>query len=280
MTPPLIVPAGLRETAGLILLDARPGLDSYTAGHLAGARHADLDTQLSSATDPGADPSHGGRHPLPPLDRWLRQLGQWGIGPQSRVVIYDDQSGANAAARAWWMLRAAGHDRVSVLDGDFRDAGQLTTALPSVDPLPPYPPGTTQADGWLLPVVALDRVDALRGDPDWLVIDVRSAPRFRGETEPIDPIAGHIPGAVNVPFAGNLAEGRFKPASELRRQYEELLRTTPPGHVVVHCGSGVTACHTLLALEAAGLKGASLYVGSWSEWCRNDLPRATQEPKR
>jgi thiosulfate/3-mercaptopyruvate sulfurtransferase len=269
---PLLSPAGLRNllstSPDLVLLDARPGPDAYAAGHLAGARHADLNTQLSAAGDPGFDAARGGRHPLPPLDRWLRQLGEWGIGPGTMVVIYDDQAGANAAARAWWMLRAVGHDDVRVVDGDFREAGPLTSELPHVEPRPPYP-----AERWQRPIAALGSVDKLRHDGAWRVLDVRSSPRFRGETEPIDPIAGHIPGAINLPFDQNLEGGRFKPAEALREQYTALFGDVRPDRVIVHCGSGVTACHTLLALEAAGLAGASLYVGSWSEWCRNDLPR-------
>lgn len=244
----------------VVLLDARAA--GYDAGHLRGAQRADLETQLSAARDPGADPARGGRHPLPPLDRWLAQLGAWGIGPETQVVIYDDQSGANAAARAWWMLRAVGHERVSVLDGGLANL-PLTTDVPTVTARPPYP-----ATAWQRPTVDLARVDALRADDDWKVLDVRSRERFRGETEPIDPIAGHIPGAVNLPFAENLEGGRFKSREALRAMYEELLDGTAPENLVVHCGSGVTACHTLLALETAGLEGAALYVGSWGEWCR------------
>lgn len=255
-----------------VVLDARSAA-SYAAGHLAGARNADPDVDLSAARDPGADPARGGRHPLPPLDRWLRRLGEWGIGPWTFVVVYDDQAGANAAARAWWMLRSVGHERVAVLDGGFQAAVAhglpVTTEVPAVEARSPYP-----AQGWLRPTVDIESVDALRTNPDWIVLDVRSAPRFRGETEPIDPIAGHIPGAVNLPFAENLEDGRFKSAALLREQYQSLLDGRPAERLVVHCGSGVTACHTLLALEAAGLDGASLFVGSWSEWCRNpDRPR-------
>lgn len=260
----------LASAADVVLLDAR--VNGYDAGHLNGAQRADLETQLSAAGDEGANPAHGGRHPLPPIDRWTQQLGAWGIGPETQVVIYDDQSGANAAARAWWMLRAVGHERVSVLDGGIAAAVaagfELTTEVPVVEPRPPYP-----AEDWQRPTVDLLRVDALRNDARWKVLDVRSAERFRGETEPIDPIAGHIPGAVNLPFASNLEEGRFKSPPELRAMYDELLGDMPVDRLVVHCGSGVTACHTLLALEAAGLEGAALYVGSWGEWCRNDLPR-------
>ncbi len=151
------------------------------------------------------------------------------------------------------------------------DTGFELTAEPPrpVRALPPYP-----ATRWLLPTVDIDEVDALRTDPAWRVIDARSATRFAGLEEPIDPVAGHIPGAINVPFAENLERGRFKSPETLRRMYEERLEGVDGGRVVVHCGSGVTACHTLLALEIAGMRGASLYVGSWSEWCRNPKPRA------
>jgi thiosulfate/3-mercaptopyruvate sulfurtransferase len=257
---------------GIVFLDAR-SRDAYAEGHLEGARSADLNLDLS---EPG-DPARGGRHPLPPIDRWSRQLGAWGIGPSTDVVVYDDQNGASAAARAWWMLRAAGHERVSVLEGGYPSARAnglpVTTEAPHIDPLPPYPAGR-----WLRPTVGIDTVDTLRTDPNWKVLDVRGAPRFRGETEPFDPVAGHIPGALNLPYFENLAAAdRFKSPAELRAQYEAFLGGTSPTHLVVHCGSGVTACHTLLALEAAGLDGASLYIGSWSEWCRSDRPQAKGE---
>jgi thiosulfate/3-mercaptopyruvate sulfurtransferase len=248
----------LASDADVVILDARAS--GYDAGHLRGAQRADLETQLSAARDPGADPKRGGRHPLPPLERWLRQLGEWGIGPETHVVIYDDQFGANAAARAWWMLRAVGHERVSVLDEGLAGL-EMTTDAPNVTRRQPYP-----ADAWQRPTVDLKHVDR----DGWHVLDVRSRERYRGETEPIDPIAGHIPGARNLPFAENLENGRFKSPEALRAMYEQL----PIEKLVVHCGSGVTACHTLLALEAAGLDGAALYVGSWSEWCRNDLELA------
>ena len=259
----------------LVLLDARPGSGAYAAGHLRGARHADLDSQLSAARDEGADAARGGRHPLPPLDRWLQILGSWGVSPSTMVVIYDDANGANAAARAWWMLRAVGHENVAVLDGGFAAAVEagvpVTTDAPEFLSLPRYP-----AMAWQLSIVDIERVDALRGDPQWRVLDVRSRERYRGETEPIDPVAGHIPGAINLPFADNLRNGRFKPSDELRALYQTLLNGIPPERLIVHCGSGVTACHTLLALEHAGLKGAALYVGSWSEWCRSEKPQARE----
>lgn len=185
------------------------------------------------------------------------------------VVIYDDQSGANAASRAWWMLRAVGHEQVAVLDGGPQSVAQsFTTDVPETSSRDAYP-----ATAWLLPTVDIEEVEQRRGDARWKVLDVRSAPRFRGETEPIDPIAGHIPGAINLPYTENLEGATFKDPNALRSQYEALLGDTHVERLIVHCGSGVTACHTLLALEAAGLRGASLFVGSWSEWCRNDRPR-------
>lgn len=257
-----------------MLLDVRQSASAYAEGHLPGAIHADLNAQLSSASDPGFDPAEGGRHPLPPLDRLLRQLGEWGIEPEMQVVLYDDQAGANAATRLWWMLRAVGHEDVSLLDGGVAAATaagiHLTTDVPTVEPKPPYP-----ASGWALPTVTMADVDLLRQRDEWKVLDVRSRDRFRGDSEPFDPVAGHIPGAVNLPYAENLDHnGRFKSPEALRAQYVELFDGTPPENVVVHCGSGVTACHTLFALELAGLKGASLYVGSWSEWCRNKEVRS------
>jgi thiosulfate/3-mercaptopyruvate sulfurtransferase len=274
MNRPLISATELAAIVdGVVLIDARPSAE-YGKAHLLDARNADLDVHLSAAREAGADPANGGRHPLPSLDRFLRQLGAWGIGPETNVVVYDAQSGANAAARAWWMLRAVGHERVAVLDGGLAaaiEAGLATTAdAPHVVPRDRYP-----AEGWSLPVVDMQQVESLRRDREWRVLDVRSRERFRGETEPIDPIAGHIPGAINLPYAENLEGDRYKSPAALRSQYGQLLGDVPPGRLVVHCGSGVTACHTLLALEAAGLTGASLYVGSWSEWCRNEAPRAT-----
>jgi thiosulfate/3-mercaptopyruvate sulfurtransferase len=277
-TSPLItaeeLPLLLATAADVVLLDARPGRANYAAGHLADARHADLDTQLSAAGSDDFDPARGGRHPLPPLDRWRAQLGAWGIGPATHVIVYDDQSGANAATRAWWMLRAIGHNAVSLLDGGFAagvSAGvNVDSALPEIEVREPYP-----ADAWNRPTVNLADVESSRRDRDWKVLDVRSHVRFVGESEPIDPIAGHIPGAVNLPFSDNLRDGLYKPQDELREQYETLLNGTAPERLIVHCGSGVTACHTLFALDLAGLTGASLYVGSWSEWCRNETARAT-----
>jgi len=257
---------------GSLLLDARPGPEAFAGGHLPGALHAALNRCLSLASAPAADPARGGRHPLPPPAQWAAQLGAWGITPETWVVAYDDANGGNGAARLWWMLRAFGHQRAAVLEGGLQ-AGLAGAPAPGARPAPapPYP-----GDRWLWPTVTMDQVDRLRQDPAWKVLDVRSRPRYRGETEPIDPVAGHIPGALNLPFAENLdAQGRFKDCGTLRQIYQDFLAGTGPEHLVVHCGSGVTACHTLLALHLAGLAGAALYVGSWSEWCRNPMPRTS-----
>lgn len=252
----------------ILLLDARSRA-LYEAGHLPGALHADLESMLSTASAAGHDPARGGRHPLPSPQAWSRQLGDWGITPGTTVLVYDDALGSNAAARTWWMLRASGHVDSAVLDGGLQAAlaegFSLTSRVEHPQSEPPYPFAE-----WKLPLASMAEVAEHAGDEPWKVLDVRSAERWRGEVEPLDPVAGHIPGALNLPWGENLRpDGRFKTPQELRERYGRLLDGTPPDRLVVHCGSGVTACHTLLALEAAGLPGAALYVGSWSEWCRS-----------
>ncbi len=200
----------------LVIIDARPGSAGYAAGHLERVLHADLNTELSAASEEGFDPARGGRHPLPSIERWTERLGAWGIGPETNVVVYDDHDSSNSAARAWWMLRSAGHTRVRVLDGGLgaalSEGLHVTTAVAAPVARDRYP-----ADAWHWPTVDMNTVNELRLDPKWKVIDVRSEPRFRGETEPIDPIAGHIPGAMNAPFGKNLEHGgRFKSGKALR----------------------------------------------------------------
>ncbi len=271
---PVVTPEALQSLLGSVrLFDVRGGPNgakAYAEGHLPGALHADLDTQLSARAP---HPERGGRHPLPAAKVFAAQLGAWGITPDCHVVAYDDQGGANAAARVWWMLRALGHQRVQVLDGGLQAALaaglELTSELPNVPQTAPYP-----ATHYLLPTADIEQVDAARSAASRVVLDVRAAARYRGEMEPIDPVAGHIPGARNLPLSANLdAAGRFKSAAELRALYTGLLGRVPAQNLIVHCGSGVTACHTLLALERAGLSGSKLYVGSWGEWCRSELPR-------
>ncbi len=257
------------------VVDARGGpggYERYMAGHLRGGIFMDLETQLSARAP---DASKGGRHPLPDPATFGVLLGKAGITPLTHVLVYDDKAGANAAARFWWMMRAIGHTRVQVIDGGLtaiQEEGLPLEKGPS--PLMrqdgPYP-----VEGWLLPTADMQTVDQARSADDSLVIDVREGYRYRGESEPIDLVAGHIPGAVNIPYLDNLmANGRFKSPGELNDQYRQVLGEAKPEKVIVHCGSGVTACHTLLALAVAGIDGAHLYIGSWSEWSRNEKPIA------
>lgn len=266
---PLIPPESLhRLPPETVHLDVRPR-EAYDGGHLPGARWVDLEQHLSTASAPGFDPAQGGRHPLPPLARFTAQLGRWGIAPQTPVVACDGQGGGNGAARLWWMLRALGHDQVAVVDGGFDAIRAAGLALIGQEPepadLPPYP-----ACAWTLPQASLANVAAALEDPDRLVLDVRSAERWRGEVEPFDPIPGRLPGSRNLDWRTSLgSDGRFLPPERLRSQFQKALGSLALDRVIVHCGSGVTACTTLLALEAAGLPGAAVYMGSYSEWCRN-----------
>jgi thiosulfate/3-mercaptopyruvate sulfurtransferase len=271
--PLITIETLVAEQGSIRLLDARPGADLFAEGHLEGARHADLNHWLSTASEPGFDPSRGGRHPLPSPAVWAARLGGLAIGPETAVVAYDNVSGGNGACRLWWMLRAFGHTKVAVLDGGMAAAKAAGLPLSTVapEPLPPQQPYAR--DHWWLPTVDLQTVERHLRDPLWKVLDVRSRERWRGETEVIDPLAGRIPGTLNLPFTENLgADGQYKPPGELREMYLRLLDGTTADHLAVHCGSGVTACHSLLALELAGLPGASLYVGSYSEWCRSGKP--------
>jgi len=247
--------------ARAVLADPAAGRAAYAASHLPGAIHADLDRDLSEHAVAGQ-----GRHPLPDPAAFARRAGAWGIGPAQQVVVYDAGDGSMAAARAWWLLTVLGHTRVAVLDGGlaaWRAAGLPETASPDAPvALPPYP-----AAGFDRSRIAeaADVLSRLGEAPGWL-LDARAGERFRGEAEPIDPVAGHVPGALNRPFALNLRDGRFRPADELRAELEPLLHGRPPAQAVLMCGSGVTACHLLLAMEYAGLPGAQVYAGSWSGW--------------
>lgn len=257
----------------LVVLDARVesrGRRAYEESHLSGALWVDLETDLAAPSD---DPSVGGRHPLPPVETWCRRLGEWGIGPETAVVVYDDQGGALAAARVWWMLRAVDHPRVALLDGGWQAAVEAglrcdsDTQKGAGGPVYPSPVGGT----WSRPTVDIAAVDELRLDHDRTLIDVRAPDRYSGANESLDPVAGHIPGAINLPYEDNLdSQGRFLPSEALRQRYERHAGR----EVTVYCGSGVTACHALFALELAGLDDGSLFVGSWSEWCRSARPRA------
>lgn len=271
---PLIAPEALRSRLGAVrLLDVRPDPGDYAAGHLPGAVHVLLDRDLSTAATPGFDPARGGRHPLPAPEAFAARLGAWGIGPATEVVAYDAHGGS-LAARLWWMLRALGHAPVAVLDGGLPAAVAAGLAL-STEPAAPAPCPPYPVRAWAWPTAGIGEVEVRRRDGASKVLDVRAPERYRGDTETLDPTAGHIPGALNAWWEDNLGpDGRFLDRDALRDRYLRLLDGTPVERLTVHCGSGVTACHTLLALEAAGLPGASLYVGSWSEWCRSGRPVA------
>jgi len=222
--------------------------------------HADLNRDLSDLTRVG----HG-RHPLPDSDAFAARVGQWGIGTDTQVVVYDGSDGSMAAARLWWLLRLIGHANVAVLDGGiaaWQVAGQpLATGSSQITALPAYP---GRFDG--SQVASADEIESrLKHAPGWLV-DARAGERFRGEVEPLDPVAGHVPGAVNRPFALNVLDGRLRDAQELRAELQGVIGNQDPQRVVLMCGSGVTACHLLLAMESAGLSGARIYADSWSGW--------------
>ncbi len=248
---------------------ARRGRDAYDAGHIEGAVFLDVERDLSAPGGGKGLPL--GRHPWPSEEQVGRVMGRAGIGPGVRVVAYDDQSGA-VAARLWYMLRAHGHDDVAVLDGGL--AKWQAEGRPLVTALPSPPPVSFEAR--LRTRLVLDKAEMTRTHRDHLVLDARAGERYRGEVEPIDLRVGHIPGARSAPYSENLtAEGIFRPAAELRERYAALGadRREP----IVYCGSGVTACHDLLALHLAGLRGR-LYAGSWSEWSSDpSLPVATGE---
>ncbi|MGR8952321.1 MAG: sulfurtransferase [Gammaproteobacteria bacterium] len=244
------------------LAAAEQGTYAYRHGHIPNARYAHLDNDLSSAIT-----SQKGRHPLPDFALLTQKLGRWGVGNHRQVVVYDDAGGA-FAGRLWWLLRTLGHDKVALLDGGYtrwqKQGYPVTTALPIFKPAAfrPY----LQSEPWLNASQVQDRLAAKA----ICLIDARTPERYRGEIEPIDPVAGHVPGSVNRPFQANLADsGEFLPAEQLHRQFTALIGNQPPERVVHMCGSGVTACHNLLAMEHAGLTGSKLYVGSWSEWIRN-----------
>lgn len=251
------------------LADPEAGRRAYAEGHLPGAADADLDAHLSSPIGPTT-----GRHPLPDPARLAAWLGDGGVSTRTRVVVYDD-AGGGFAVRLWWLLRWIGHDRVALLDGGLQAwlaaGGALTREVPRHEPeeLIARPVDTR----WIT-------TEALAADLTTgrlTLIDARAPERFRGDQEPIDPVAGHIPGAINLPLTDNLgADGRFHCAERLRERFTRAIGQTPASSVVHSCGSGVNACHNLLAMELAGLHGSRLYAGSWSEWVRSpERPVAT-----
>jgi thiosulfate/3-mercaptopyruvate sulfurtransferase len=252
------------------------GAGAYAEGHVPNAIYAHLDRDLSSPVT-----STSGRHPLPLLEAFTATLGRWGIDDNVQVVAYDQNNGAYAS-RLWWLLRWVGHIRVAVLNGGFaawQQTGLPVSKQPGVRQPRRFTPNRAQAG--VVSTVELEKLLAAGqlGTGARTLIDARSADRFAGQNETIDPVAGHVPGASNHPFAHNLdAQGHFLPPHLLRSKWLETLRGQAPATAIAMCGSGVTACHNLLALEVAGLPGAQLYAGSWSEWIR-DAARPT-EPAR
>jgi thiosulfate/3-mercaptopyruvate sulfurtransferase len=241
------------------IADPGAGLRAYREGHLPGAVFADLNRDLSDLSRPGL-----GRHPFPGAAHFSEVLSRWGFSSRLQVVCYDADNGS-MAARLWWMLRSVGHASVAVLDGGiaaWRAAGgAIETAVPERSP------GPVEVKFDSKYFVGFDEVAQLQNRADLILVDARGAPRYRGDVEPIDPVAGHVPGAVNRPFTENLvAGGRFKPAAQLREEFDALLQSRAPTSMAHMCGSGVTACHNLLAMHHAGLVGARLFAPSWSGW--------------
>lgn len=241
---------------------------NYESEHLEGAFFVDLNTQLA---DIKKDFSDGGRHPLPQIETFAKTLTDIGITKDKHIVIYDDKNGSNASSRFWWMLKSAGHEKVQVLNGGLNKAKENNFPLSTKTEIFKRATDRYQIDKWKLPTIEIDEVENVSQNRNYLIVDVRDKERYEGKIEPIDLIAGHIPGALNIPFTENLDQnGLFLAPNELRNKYKALFGSIETENIIVHCGSGVTACHTLLALDYAEMGIPKLYVGSWSEWSRNN----------
>ena len=259
--------AVLQRRGDVLVVDCRfdlsgpdKGEQAYLAAHIPGAMYAHLDRDLSDLSKRGL-----GRHPLPDDDAFSAALSRWGWRPDLDVVAYDDANGALAAARLWWLLRLAGHARVAVLDGGL--AAWRAAGLPLEAGAVRRPLATARVVLDRDDVVGFEELERRRTAGSLLLLDARAAARYRGEVEPIDPVAGHVPGALNRPFSENLGpDGHFKTTVQLRREFEDLLAGRASHHMVHMCGSGVTACHNLLAMEHAGLAGSRVFAPSWSGW--------------
>jgi thiosulfate/3-mercaptopyruvate sulfurtransferase len=245
------------------LQDVNAGRAAFLAGHIPGARYADLNRDLSSPVT-----ATSGRHPLPDPGVFARRMGELGVGAKTQVIAYDAANAAYAA-RLWWLLRWVGHEAVAVLDGGYAAwlaaGGAVETGSGADAAVKPFSakPGSA-------PSIDTAKLAATLGSARHLLIDARAAERYAGKVEPIDPVAGHVPGALNHPFSENLdAAGKFLAPEELQRRWRARLGSRQASQIVAMCGSGVTACHNLLSLEVAGLPGAALYPGSWSEWIRD-----------
>ena len=258
----------------IVIVDAGSGgsaYEKYLQEHLDGALYVDINNDLAQIPK---DARNGGRHPLPSLEKFTESLNGLGINQNSHVIVYDDKNASIAGARFWWMLRAAGVEKVQVLNGGIQKAKEKGLPVNS-NPVTVKSVEKIVLTQWKLPTVDINFIEEVSENPEYIVIDVREKDRYDGKTEPIDEVAGHIPGAINIPFKENLNEdGTFKSPEILHSKYAEVLKDIPTNKIAVHCGSGVTACHTLLALDYAGFNIPNLYVGSWSEWSRNDKPVA------
>jgi len=266
----LISVADLRVTLeSVVIIDCRfdlaqpdAGYNAYAKGHIPGALYAHLNADLSSPVAPAT-----GRHPLPDPHALATTFGRWGISAGTQVIAYDADAGM-FASRLWWLLRWLGHSAVAVLDGGLK--AWEAASLPLSTAIPTPQPANFVGSAHDNMVVSTLEVASLMSNTTWCLHDARAPERFRGEIEPIDPVAGHVPGARNHPFAWNMgSNGRLLPPDELRAKYLATLAGAKPEHTVAMCGSGVTACHNLLAMETAGMSGAKLYAGSWSEWIRD-----------
>ncbi|HEY0439546.1 MAG TPA: sulfurtransferase, partial [Xanthobacteraceae bacterium] len=258
------------------LMDPAIGEKQYLQAHIPGAVYADLDHALSDKgtpdlngqPQPHAGAASGGRHPLPSIEKFAMWLSGVGFANDMQAVVYD-RNNANYCGRLWWMLKWAGHDKVAVLDGGLQ-AWQAAGGAVNSGTEPSHFQSNFEPGEPLRQLVAMKEVAARLGQREQTLIDARAPQRFRGEVEPMDPVAGHIPGALNRPFAQNIGpEGRFKSPQQLRAEFEQLLAGRDPASVVHQCGSGVSAVPNLIAMELAGFAPTKLYAGSWSEWSRN-----------
>jgi thiosulfate/3-mercaptopyruvate sulfurtransferase len=250
------------------LADFSAGFKAYRAGHIPGATFGHIEEDLAGEITPTT-----GRHPLPVREHLVTIFREWGINDDTQIVAYDAQGGS-FAGRLWWLARWLGHEKVAVLDGGWQ-AWLAQTSWSSIEE-PEREDGRFTARPSLVQMVEADRVLATRGDAGTVLIDARAPERFEGRVEPLDPVAGHIPGAVNRFWQTNLQDGRFKSPAQLRAEFDALLGGRSPSQVIHQCGSGVTAAHNVLAMELAGLPGSALYAGSWSEWIRDPARPVTQ----
>jgi thiosulfate/3-mercaptopyruvate sulfurtransferase len=243
--------------------DTERGRQDYLKAHIPGAVYAHLDRDLSSKVIPGKT----GRHPLPEIETFAATLSAWGIDSETQVVVYDDSTG-NMAARLWWLLNWVGHRNVAVLNGGWLSWNRL--GLPARGGPESRMPKRFEPHEISGAYVTADQVQEYKNDLRHVILDARSSRRFRGEVEPIDSVAGHIPGAVSAPCEENVTpEGKFLSPEILRRRFEKLIKSVPPENVICYCGSGVTAAHNIIAMAYAGLGTARLYAGSWSDWITN-----------